>query len=270
MGDITWIGYLANGDFPGDGLSWGDPYNWSPECVPGVDDTVTISKGAVQSDLHPAQTVKVRELSVDGDVQLSAFLEAEKFSWKGKCTSADSVLTVTKEFRWSGGHVGSLTVRKDAALIFEGPADKELIEDCILRNYGDIILGRQRSPGWKGDASNAGWFKFSVSAERSGSEGAAGVTSDAAEGGNVAIISYDEKPGIQAIGNTAPDLPPQPGTHETSRATTNTSARHVEPASRDRLLTGVHARVEDRHRSREFVGFLRRLDAAYPWTPPSG
>ena len=31
------------------------------------------------------------------------------------------------------------------------------------------------------------------------------------------------------------------------------------------LLTGkVHACVEDRHRSREFVGFLEKLDAAYP------
>jgi hypothetical protein len=27
----------------------------------------------------------------------------------------------------------------------------------------------------------------------------------------VAINSYDEKPGIQAIATTAPDLPPQPG-----------------------------------------------------------
>jgi hypothetical protein len=27
---------------------------------------------------------------------------------------------------------------------------------------------------------------------------------------DVAIVSYDEKPGIQAIGNVAPDLPPQP------------------------------------------------------------
>src|SRR6267143_1250919 len=27
----------------------------------------------------------------------------------------------------------------------------------------------------------------------------------------VAIVSYDEKPGIQAIANTAPDLPPEPG-----------------------------------------------------------
>ena len=31
------------------------------------------------------------------------------------------------------------------------------------------------------------------------------------------------------------------------------------------LLTGqVHASIEDRHRSREFIGFLKKLDAAYP------
>src|SRR5262245_17645339 len=29
----------------------------------------------------------------------------------------------------------------------------------------------------------------------------------------VAVISYDEKPGIQAIATTAPDLPPVPGVH---------------------------------------------------------
>ena len=27
----------------------------------------------------------------------------------------------------------------------------------------------------------------------------------------MAIVSYDEKPGIQAIATTAPDLPPEPG-----------------------------------------------------------
>jgi hypothetical protein len=31
----------------------------------------------------------------------------------------------------------------------------------------------------------------------------------------VAIVSYDEKPGIQAIATTAPDLPPDPGRHAT-------------------------------------------------------
>jgi hypothetical protein len=31
----------------------------------------------------------------------------------------------------------------------------------------------------------------------------------------VAIVSYDEKPGIQAIATTAPDLPPEPGLHAT-------------------------------------------------------
>ena len=40
----------------------------------------------------------------------------------------------------------------------------------------------------------------------------------------VAIISYDEKPGIQAIETTAPDLPPEPGVHATMHASTNISA----------------------------------------------
>jgi len=31
----------------------------------------------------------------------------------------------------------------------------------------------------------------------------------------VAIVSYDEKPGVQAIGVTAPDLPPVPGIRPT-------------------------------------------------------
>ncbi|MDX8535494.1 hypothetical protein RFM41_30760 [Mesorhizobium sp. VK25A] len=34
-------------------------------------------------------------------------------------------------------------------------------------------------------------------------------------GKSVAIVSYDEKPGIQAIATTAPDLPPVAGVHLT-------------------------------------------------------
>jgi transposase len=82
----------------------------------------------------------------------------------------------------------------------------------------------------------------------------------------VAIISYDEKPGIQAIGNTAPDLPPQPGSHP-GWARDHEYKRHgtVSLLAGIDLLTGkVHACVENRHRSREFVGFLKKLDAAYP------
>ena len=85
-------------------------------------------------------------------------------------------------------------------------------------------------------------------------------------GTDVAIISYDEKPGIQAIENTAPDLPPQPGSHP-SFARDYEYKRHgtLSLLAGIDLLTGkVHACIEDRHRSREFVGFLKRLDAAYP------
>ena len=94
----------------------------------------------------------------------------------------------------------------------------------------------------------------------------AGAGDRAREGGNVAIISYDEKPGIQAIGNTAPDLPPEPGVHATF-ARDHEYKRHgtLSLLAGIDLLTGkVHACVEERHRSREYVSFLKRLDAAYP------
>ena len=82
----------------------------------------------------------------------------------------------------------------------------------------------------------------------------------------VAIVSYDEKPGIQAIATTAPDLPPVPGRaatfardHEYKRQGTVSLLAGID------LLTGqVHALVRDRHRSREFIEFLKLLDAAYP------
>lgn len=82
----------------------------------------------------------------------------------------------------------------------------------------------------------------------------------------VAIISYDEKPGIQAIANTAPDLPPVPGTHP-HVARDHEYKRHGTLsllAGIDLFSGTVHASVEDRHRSREFVAFLAKLDAAYP------
>lgn len=85
-------------------------------------------------------------------------------------------------------------------------------------------------------------------------------------GENIAIISYDEKPGIQAIGNTAPDLPPQPGSHA-AFARDHEYKRHgtLSLLAGIDLLTGqVHASIEDRHRSREFIGFLKKLNAAYP------
>jgi transposase len=85
-------------------------------------------------------------------------------------------------------------------------------------------------------------------------------------GDAVAIISYDEKPGIQAIAATAPDLPPVPGTHA-AFARDHEYKRHgtVSLLAGIDLLTGkVHALVKDRHRSREFIEFLKLLDAAYP------
>ncbi len=82
----------------------------------------------------------------------------------------------------------------------------------------------------------------------------------------VAIVSYDEKPGIQAIATTSPDLAPVPGVYPTI-ARDYEYKRHgtLSLLAGIDLVTGkVHALVKDRHRSREFVEFLALLDAAYP------
>jgi len=80
----------------------------------------------------------------------------------------------------------------------------------------------------------------------------------------VAIVSYDEKPGLQAIATTAPDLPPAPSRHACVRRDPE-YVRHgtLSLLAGIDLLTGeVHASVEERHRSREFIAFLQKLDAA--------
>ncbi len=81
-----------------------------------------------------------------------------------------------------------------------------------------------------------------------------------------AVLSYDEKPGIQAIENTAPDLPPVPGVHATI-GRDHEYVRHGTLsllAGIDLLSGEVLGLVRDRHRSAEFIEFLRMTDARYP------
>src|SRR5260370_35072099 len=83
---------------------------------------------------------------------------------------------------------------------------------------------------------------------------------------SVITVSIDEKPGGQAIENPAPDLPPVPGKHPTV-GRDHEYKRHGTLsilASLDLHDGHVLARVEERHRSREFVALLKDLDAHYP------
>ena len=93
----------------------------------------------------------------------------------------------------------------------------------------------------------------------------AGGVQDAA-GRVVYTVSVDEKPGVQALANTAPDLPPVPGKHPT--VARDYEYKRMGTASILAALDlgdgHVTARVERRHRSREFVGLLKDLDAHYP------
>lgn len=92
------------------------------------------------------------------------------------------------------------------------------------------------------------------------------VAANPAQAITVITVSIDEKPGVQAIENTAPDLPPVPGKHPTV-ARDHEYKRHGTLsilASLDLHDGHVVARVEERHRSREFVALLKDLDAHYP------
>jgi len=80
------------------------------------------------------------------------------------------------------------------------------------------------------------------------------------------VLSCDEKPGLQAIGTTAPDRPPAPGSHPTwSRD--HEYVRHGTMsllAAIDLLDGQVLGHVVERHTSAAFIEFLRTLDAHYP------
>ena len=79
-------------------------------------------------------------------------------------------------------------------------------------------------------------------------------------------VSVDEKPGVQAIGLTAPDLPPVPG-KEPTIARDYEYVRHgtVSILAGIDLHSGhIFANVEERHRSVEFIALLKQLDAHYP------
>ncbi|MEO6198064.1 MAG: IS630 family transposase [Dehalococcoidia bacterium] len=85
---------------------------------------------------------------------------------------------------------------------------------------------------------------------------------------DIAILSYDEKPGIQAIGTTGPDLPPVPSVHPTfTREFEYVRHGTLSLLAGIDLSTGhVHGLVAERHRSREFIDFLRMVDDYYPAT----
>lgn len=89
------------------------------------------------------------------------------------------------------------------------------------------------------------------------------------EGGRqleMVTISYDEKPGIQALAVTTLDRPPVVGTHST----------HLRDYEYKRLgtvslLAGLDLHsgkvietVSDTHKSADFIAFLKRLEANYP------
>jgi transposase len=83
---------------------------------------------------------------------------------------------------------------------------------------------------------------------------------------DILTVSIDEKPGVQAIKNIAPDLPPVAGKH--SRIGRDYEYKRLGTlsilASLDLHSGEVIALVENQHRSIEFIKLLKKLDERYP------
>jgi transposase len=83
---------------------------------------------------------------------------------------------------------------------------------------------------------------------------------------SVVTVSVDEKPGVQAIKNTAPDIMPEPG--KQSRILRDYEYKRLGTvsilAALDLHNGHVLGQVHDKHRSREFISLLKEMDVYYP------
>ena len=82
---------------------------------------------------------------------------------------------------------------------------------------------------------------------------------------DVHTVSYDEKPGIQAIAATAPDLPPTTKNGVIMRDGEYKRLGTISLLAGIDLLSGeAIPLVRDTHKSEDFIDFLKILDAKYP------
>ena len=78
-------------------------------------------------------------------------------------------------------------------------------------------------------------------------------------------LSYDEKPGIQAIGNTCPDRNPNAAHGFVSRDSEYIQHGTLSLLAAIDLLTGeAIPLVSETHKSSDFIQFLKKLDVHYP------
>jgi len=78
-------------------------------------------------------------------------------------------------------------------------------------------------------------------------------------------VSYDEKPGIQALKNIAPDLPPTEKHGKVARDYEYKRLGTLSLLAGIDLLTGkVIPLVSETHKSSDFITWLKKVDSIYP------
>jgi transposase len=85
------------------------------------------------------------------------------------------------------------------------------------------------------------------------------------DGVKINTVSYDEKPGIQAIANSSPDRMPAAANGHRQRDYEYVRLGTLSLLAGIDLLTGeAIPHISDTHKSSDFIEFLKKLDARYP------
>ena len=144
---FTWTGVVSS--------DWFNPQNWSPNGVPGAQDTATINSTTV----NLSSDTTVANLNLGGGV-----------------LTGSGILTVTGILNWTGGDmsgIGTTLIASGATLNIGGSGFKGLKESRQITNDGTIVYNTA-DPGdrftWQSSAAainNRGLFDFQVDLEGS-------------------------------------------------------------------------------------------------------
>jgi RHS repeat-associated protein len=124
--EITWNGATGN---------WSDSTNWSPEQVPGLEDSAIVLAGTVTVDVPSI----VGSLDFNNSVlSVNADFEVGDFDFNGTSLSANNLITMTGDSSWTTGTIsGSSGLTNSGTFTIEGNAQKSFYS--VLTNAGTII-----------------------------------------------------------------------------------------------------------------------------------
>ncbi len=131
-------------DGGGDGSSWDDPLNWSPDAVPGPADDVVIDVPGRITVVHDAGTDAINSLTCMESLQLSggslsiaaASSIAGDYTQSAGSLQGAATLTVEGLLTWTGGNMSGDGVTRANGGLTMGGGTKQILDNRVIENAG--------------------------------------------------------------------------------------------------------------------------------------